>query len=74
MTSAARLADLKSALSCCLIRDRHPLRRKLADAADRLKKNQPADKLLSDIAGQVERSRSRADARRAHLPKPQFDD
>lgn len=74
MTPAARLADLKSALSSCLIRDRHPLRRKLADAADRLKKNQPADKLLADIAGQVERSRSRADARRAHLPKPSFDD
>ncbi|WP_047250087.1 ATP-dependent RNA helicase HrpA [Chromobacterium subtsugae] len=74
MTPAASLADLKSALSCCLIRDRHILRRKLADAADRLKKNQSADKLLTDIANQVERSRSRADARRAHLPKPEFDD
>ena len=68
------LSDLKAALSTCLIRDRHPLKRKLADAEQRLRKNQPADKLLQDIAAQITRSASRAAVRAEHLPRPMFDD
>ncbi len=74
MTSAPSLAELKSRLSHCLLRDRHGLRRKLADAADRQKRQQPVDRLLADIAAQIDKSASRAEARRRHLPKPRFDD
>ncbi|MDN0085000.1 ATP-dependent RNA helicase HrpA [Crenobacter sp. SG2305] len=73
MTAAPLLAQLKAALPHCLLRDQHSLRRKLADAADRTKRGQPADKLLSDIAAQIDRSRSRVETRRAGLPRPQFD-
>ncbi|OQS30855.1 ATP-dependent RNA helicase HrpA [Chromobacterium haemolyticum] len=74
MTAAQLLAQLKADLPSCLIRDRHVLRRKLNDAAERLKKNQPADKQLADIQAQIERSAAKVAARRAHLPKPDFDD
>ncbi|WP_043634679.1 ATP-dependent RNA helicase HrpA [Chromobacterium haemolyticum] len=74
MTAAQLLAQLKADLPSCLIRDRHVLRRKLSDAAERLKKNQPADKQLADIQAQIERSAAKVAARRAHLPKPDFDD
>ncbi|MCS3805970.1 ATP-dependent helicase HrpA [Chromobacterium alkanivorans] len=74
MTAAQLLARLKADLPSCLIRDRHALRRKLSDAAERLKKNQPADKQLADIQSQIERSAAKVAARRAHLPKPDFDD
>lgn len=74
MTAAQLLAQLKADLPSCLIRDRHALRRKLSDAAERLKKNQPADKQLADIQAQIERSAAKVAARRAHLPKPDFDD
>lgn len=74
MTAAQLLAQLKADLPSCLIRDRHVLRRKLSDVADRLKKNQPADKQLADIQAQIERSAAKVAARRAHLPKPDFDD
>jgi ATP-dependent helicase HrpA len=36
-------------------------------------KGQPADKLLDDVRAQLERSIARADARRQHMPRPQFD-
>ncbi|MGR2663084.1 ATP-dependent RNA helicase HrpA [Chromobacterium haemolyticum] len=74
MTAAQLLAQLKADLPSCLIRDRHVLRRKLSDVAERLKKNQPADKQLADIQAQIERSAAKVAARRAHLPKPDFDD
>lgn len=74
MTAAQLLAQLKADLPSCLIRDRHALRRKLSDAAERLKKNQPADRQLADIQTQIERSAAKVAARRAHLPKPDFDD
>lgn len=74
MTAAQLLAQLKADLPSCLIRDRHALRRKLSDAAERLKKNQPADRQLADIQTQIERSTAKVAARRAHLPKPDFDD
>ncbi|KZE34900.1 ATP-dependent RNA helicase HrpA [Crenobacter luteus] len=72
-TPVPSLADLKAALPHCLLRDQHALRRKLSDAAERMKRGQPADRLLADIAAQIERSRERVDARRAHLPRPEFD-
>ncbi|HJV07895.1 MAG TPA: ATP-dependent RNA helicase HrpA [Chromobacteriaceae bacterium] len=74
MTTTRPLSELKAALSTCLIRDRHGLRRKLSDAQERLKRQQPTDKLLADIASQIDRSSQRAATRRAHLPQPQFDD
>ncbi|WP_287879597.1 DEAD/DEAH box helicase, partial [Aquitalea sp.] len=73
-TPVQQLSQLKARLAHCLIRDRHVLRRKLNDASERLKKGQPADKQLADISQQLERSASRADARRQHMPRPQFDD
>ena len=73
MTTPA-LSDLKAALATCLLRDRHALKRKLQDAEQRLRKQQPADKLLADIAAQIARSASRAAVRAEHLPRPTFDD
>ncbi len=68
------LPELKAALPTCLIRDRHILKRKLQDAEQRVRKQQPADKLLADIAAQIARSASRATVRAEHLPRPTFDD
>ncbi|EEG09080.1 ATP-dependent RNA helicase HrpA [Pseudogulbenkiania ferrooxidans] len=73
MTTTRPLAELKAALPSCLIRDRHGLKRKLADVEQRLKKQQPTDKLLADVAQQIARSQGRAEARSANLPKPEFD-
>jgi len=73
MTTPA-LSDLKAALATCLLRDRHALKRKLQDAEQRLRKRQPADKLLADIAAQIARSASRAAVRAQHLPRPTFDE
>ena len=42
MTTTATPAALKAALSTCLLRDRQPLKRKLQDVEQRLRKNQPA--------------------------------
>ncbi|WP_028536045.1 ATP-dependent RNA helicase HrpA [Paludibacterium yongneupense] len=74
MTSVQHLAQLKAQLSSCLIRDRHALRRKLSDAGERIKRQQPADTLIADIAATIARSSARAAARRAALPTPRFDD
>ncbi|SCK30261.1 ATP-dependent RNA helicase HrpA [Vogesella sp. LIG4] len=68
------LPELKAALSTCLIRDRYGLKRKLADAEQRSKRQQPADRLLADIAAQIAKSASRAAVRAQHLPRPSFDD
>ncbi|WP_059286791.1 hypothetical protein [Aquitalea magnusonii] len=73
-TPVQQLSQLKTRLAHCLIRDRHVLRRKLNDAGERLKKGQPADKQLADISQQLERSAARVEARRQHMPRPQFDD
>jgi ATP-dependent helicase HrpA len=74
MTSVQHLAQLKAQLSSCLIRDRHVLRRKLADAGERLKRQQNADKLVADIESAIARSAARVEARRASLPTPRFDE
>ncbi|MDF0604932.1 ATP-dependent RNA helicase HrpA [Neisseriaceae bacterium TC5R-5] len=73
MTPALHLSQLKTQLSSCLLRDRRPLRRKLHEADERLNKQQPADKQLADIDAQIQRSITRVNARREHLPQAQFD-
>ncbi len=73
MTPSHPVAAFKAALSDCLLRDRHGLRRQIRDLEDKLRKNQPADRLEADIAARIERSSARVAARRASLPTPTFE-
>ncbi|MCL6262423.1 ATP-dependent RNA helicase HrpA [Craterilacuibacter sp. RT1T] len=74
MPALALVAELKKSLADCLIRDRHGLRRKLADAEQRLKKGQDAKRLLDDSSAAIARSQAKVASRREHLPTPRFDD
>ena len=68
------VAALKKALPDCLIRDRHALRRHLADAEKRVARGQDVERLLKETAKRIERSRQKVETRRAALPVPRFDD
>ena len=57
-----------------MLADRHPLRRKLRQAAEAIRSGKPAQRLLAEIAAQIERSAGKCAARRAALPRPSYDE
>ncbi len=66
------ISHLESQLQHCMLADRFSLRRRLQQGRGYLDQNKPVDKLLVEVATQVQASQARLAARRQNLPKPEF--
>lgn len=73
MSPSERLSVLSRNLDACLIRERHVFKRRLTELRERIKTGKPHDKMLSELEAGITRSAERVSARRAGLPKPEFD-
>ncbi|MCW8125002.1 ATP-dependent RNA helicase HrpA [Microbulbifer halophilus] len=60
---------LEEQISLCMGRDRHRLRKTLKNARRRLRDGKPADRMLGQLAEQLEVSRVLAETRRQKLPE-----
>ncbi|MDH5526749.1 MAG: ATP-dependent RNA helicase HrpA [Nitrospirota bacterium] len=69
-----RIPQLKAALATVMRRDRTRLMRRLEQAVTRLKREQPADRMLEGIAADLKASADLRQWRADHLPKPEFPD
>ena len=67
-------ATLVAQLNTCLSIDRHRLDARLRAAESRIRRNQPANEMLSAIADEIGRSIEKRSRRLANLPKPSYPD
>ena len=66
------ISQLEKQLSSCMLVDRFSIKRRLQRAKDLIKQNKPAEKMLTDIAHNVQSSAQRFAQRLAKLPKPEY--
>jgi len=74
MAAHPDIARFEPRLAECMLADRHPLRRKLQQAAEAIRSGKPAERILAEIAARIDASSRQFAARRAALPRPSYDE
>ncbi len=63
---------MAAAISACMLRDQHRLRRRLRALTAELQSGKAAPRALDALAAQIDASRARCEQRRARVPVPDF--
>lgn len=71
--SATLFDTLSDELQACGVHDQRTLARRLRRLRRRARRGQPVDRGLAALTADVSAARARLEARRANLPRPQFD-
>ena len=66
------ISQLETQLPQCMLAERFSLRRRLQQARVWLDQNKPVDKVLAEVAVNMQASIARLESRRQNLPTPEF--